>query len=691
MAGFSTDKIRNVCLAGHGGAGKTTVAEGMLFKTGVLDRLGKVVDGNTTLDFDAEEIKRKVSINTSTAVCEWKGSKINIVDTPGYFDFVGELKQGVRVAESAALVVPAKGGVAVGTEKAWEQAKSHNIPRCFFVNKLDEENADYYKVLEQIKDTFGNGCVPFFIPILDGEKFDGIVDIVKKKAYKFEKGKATQMDVPSNMTGKLDEIWEQFNEQIAETDEELMEKFFEGETFTEEEVNKGVKNGILQGDICPVFCGTAIDGTALDLFMDAVLEYLPAPSDSKAVEASDIEGNKLELKVDEKEPMSALVFKTIADPFVGKISMLRVYSGVLKSDSVVYNSRSGKTEKVAQLFLMRGKKNIPTDRLVPGDIGAVSKLTETSTNDTLCDQSKKIVLDKIEFPKPNLSLAVEPKAKGDEEKIGAGLTKLLEEDATFRVKNNPETRQLIVSGMGEQHLDIITSKLKEKYGVSVTLKDPKIPFRETIKKKVKVEGKHKKQSGGHGQFGHVWIEFEPGEEEGLTFGEKIFGGSVPKQYIPAVEKGLLESLNKGVLAGYPVVNLKATLVDGSYHPVDSSEMAFKIAASLAYKKGLADASPVMLEPIYHVEIIVPDSYMGDIIGDINKRRGRILGMNPTSDGLQKVEAEAPLMEMFKFAIDLRSMTQGRGSFGMQFVRYEELPAHMATKVIEDAKKEAEEE
>jgi elongation factor G len=687
MGEVLTNALRNICLIGHGGSGKTTLAEAMLYNTGVLERFGKVADGTTTTDFDAEEIKRKVSINTAIAPCEWKNSKINVIDTPGYFDFVGELKQGIRVSDSVVIAVPAKSGVAVGTEKAWAYAKEQNLAKCFFVSKLDEENANYFKTLDNIVEVFGKGIIPFFIPIVENEKFTGIVDIIKGKGYKFDKEKLVEIAIPSDISSKISSIMDSINESVAETDEKLMDKFFNEEMFTPDEIAKGLKIGIQDGTIVPVFCGSALNNQAINMFMDAVLEYFPSPVDTKVFKASQISGDRVEVKVSTETPMASLVFKTIADPFVGKISMLRVYAGVLKSDSTVFNATTGKSEKIAQLYIMRGKKHIPVDKLVAGDIGAVSKLAGTATNDTLCDQNNQIIIDKIIFPEPNISLAVEPKAKGDEEKISAGLHKLLDEDPTFKIENNLETHQMLISGIGEQHLEVITSKLKSKFGVSVTLTDPKIPYRETIKKKVKVEGKHKKQSGGHGQFGHVWIEFEHGEKQELTFEEKIFGGSVPKQYVPAVEKGLLESIKKGVLAGYPVVNLKATLLDGSYHQVDSSEMAFKIAASQAYKKGVAEANPVLLEPIYHVTVHVPESYMGDVIGDLNKRRGRILGMNPSEDGMQEVVAEAPIAEMFKYATDLRSMTHGRGNFKMSFERYEEVPSHLASKVIEEARKQ----
>jgi len=676
----------------HGGAGKTTLAEAMLYNTGVLDRFGKVVDGTTTTDYDPEEIKRKISISTAIAPCEWKDYKINIIDTPGYFDFVGEVKQGIRVADAAIVLVPAKAGVQVGTEKSWAFAKEQGIPIMFFVSKMDEENANFMEVFNQLTNTFGKGVIAFQLPIIEGEKFVGIVDVINMKAKKFEKDKLVETAIPSGLNDKINELRESLKEAVAETDEELMEKFFEGEEFTPEEINKGLRLGIADGSIVPVFCGSAINNAGVQLLMDAIIDYLPAPDDKAVVKAKKPgTDDVVELKVSPDESLSALVFKTIADPFVGKISLFRVYSGTLKSDSVVYNSRAEKTERTAQVFMLRGKKQIPVDKLIAGDIGAVAKLQYTNTNDTLCDQGKAVELDKIEFPEPNLSLAVEPKAKGDEEKISSGLQRLQDEDPTFKVSVNNETHQTIISGVGDQHLDVIVSKLKSKFGVSVNLVDPKVPYRETIRKKVKVEGKHKKQTGGHGQYGHVWIEFEPGESEDLIFEEKIFGGAVPKQYHPAVEKGLREAMTKGVLAGYPVVNLKATLVDGSYHDVDSSEMAFKIAARLAYKKGLPQASPVLLEPIMHLEVYVPDNYMGDIIGDLNKRRGRILGMNPQGNGIQQVVAEVPMAETFKYANDLRSMTQGRGYFKQWFERYEEAPANVAQKVIEEARKEMTEE
>lgn len=686
MKDFTPEKIRNVCLISHGGAGKTTLAEAMMFNSGALERFGRVEDGTTTSDFDPEEIKRKCSISTSVCPCEWKDHKINVIDTPGYFDFVGEVKQGIRVADSAIILVPAKSGVAVGTEKAWAYANQRNLPRMFFVNGMDDENQDFYKVLDQLVSTFGKNIVAFQIPIIENGKFIGYVNLVSMTAKKFDKDKMSDIEIPADLMDKVEEIRNALKEAVAETSEELMNKFFDGVEFTEEEFEKGLHQGIKEGSLVPVFCGSALNNLGVKLLADSIIQLMPSPVETESIKAvkagSDTE---VELKVEQSAPLSALVFKTIADPFVGKISIMRVFSGVLKSDSVVYDSTTEKTEKVSQLFVLRGKKQIPVNMLVAGDIGAVAKLQSVNTNDTLCAQSNPVVLEKIEFPEPVISMAVEPKTKGDEEKISTGLNRLQDEDPTFKVSLNTETHQTIISGVGEIHLDVIVSKLKSKFGVSVNLTDPIVPYRETIKKKVKVEGKHKKQSGGHGQYGHVWIEFEPGQNEGLTFEEKIFGGAVPRQYFPAVEKGLQESIKKGVLAGYPVVNLKATLVDGSYHAVDSSEMAFKIAAHLAYKKGLEQASPVLLEPIAHVEVYVPDNYMGEIIGDLNKRRGRVLGMNPHEGGIQQVIAEVPQAEMFKYATDLTSMTQGRGRFKLWFERYEEAPPNVSQKVIEESK------
>ncbi len=690
MKDYGVDKIRNVCLLGHGGAGKTTLAESMLFVAKATERFGSVVSGNTVMDYDPEEIKRQISTGSSLAPLEWNGRKVNIIDTPGYFDFVGEMREGLRVADGAIILASAKDGVQVGTEKAWEEAGRQKIPRLIFISKIDEENSDFFKVFDQFQDIFGKSVIAFEVPIMEKGVFSGIINVATMKAKRFQGKEFTDAEIPNDMMTVVEKYREGIVEAVAETDEELMDKYFSGEAFTDDEIIKALQAGIKSGDISPVFCGSAVNHAGVKLLLDAISDYVPAFGERGVVIAGKPSGDeKVELKPDVNEALSALVFKTIVDPFVGKISYLKIMSGVLKSDSTAYNVKKDKIEKISQLFLIKGKQQINATQLVTGDIGAVAKLALTETNDTLCSKEKPVVIQEIDFPAPMLSMAILPKTKGDEEKIGTGLNRLMEEDPTFKVELNTETKQTLIYGIGDQHLDLILSKLRSKFRVEVELVDPRIPYRETIRKKVKVEGKHKKQSGGHGQFGDVWIEFEPGPTEDLTFEEKIFGGAVPKQYFPAVEKGLRDSISKGVLAGYPVVNLKATLVDGKYHPVDSSEMAFKIAASLAYKEGVQQAGPVLLEPISHVEVFVPDSYMGDIIGDLNKRRGRILGMNPQEGGIQQVIAEVPESEMFKYATDLRSITQARGSFSIRFERYEEAPPNIAEKVIAEAKREKE--
>ncbi|NLU51408.1 MAG: elongation factor G [Clostridiaceae bacterium] len=691
MKDYRCENIRNVCLLGHGNAGKTTLAEAMLFLTGGTDRFGSVVDGNTVLDFDPEEIKRKFSIATALAPVEWNDVKINIIDTPGYFDFAGEMLEGLSVADGAVILVGAKDGLQVGTEKAWSYVNERKLPRMFFISKLDEENSDFEKVYNQLKDKFGKSVVALEIPIMEGNTVKGVVNVPRMKAIYFNGKDKTEGPVPDNMKSLVEGYLEGIAEAVAETDEELMEKYFSGEPFTDEEIRKGIKAGVLSGDIAPVTCGSSIQKAGVSTLMDSLVKYMPAHCEKGTVKVLNASTKEpVEIKVGNDQPLVVQVYKTIADPFVGKISFLKVISGTLSADSTVYNVNKEKPEKIGSIFYMKGKQQISTSKLVCGDIGAVAKLTVTETSDTLATKDSQVIVEPIKFPEPMLSMAVMPKAKGDEEKIGAGLQRIVEEDPTFKVYLHPETKQTLIYGIGDQHLDVIVSKLKSKFKVDVELVNPRIPYRETIKKKVKVEGKHKKQSGGHGQFADVWIEFEPGPTEDLVFEEKIFGGAVPKQYFPAVEKGLRESMQKGVLAGYPVVNLKATLVDGKYHEVDSSEMAFKIAASLAYKEGMKQANPVILEPICHVEVFVPDEYMGDIIGDLNKRRGRVLGMNPY-EGMQQVIAEVPQAEMFRYPTDLRSITQGRGYFTMKFERYEEAPPNVAEKVIAEAAHRAEEE
>ena len=677
---FSGESIRNVVVLGHGGAGKTSLVEAILHKAGASDRFGKIADGTTVSDYDQEEIKRKISVNLSMAPCVWhtpkiSDSKLNLIDTPGYFDFAGEAMGGIRAAESALIVINAKSGVQVGTENAWKYATDRGMARMMFINMMDDENADFDGVVAQIHDKFGASAAVFRIPIKDGKDIKGYVNVVSAKAYLVENDVETEIPIPADMQASYDKYHDKLVEAVALTSDELLERYFAGDVITDEEMRAVLKGSVKQGQVVPVYGGYCTGKTfAVRSLMDAMLKYLPSP-----VEAETTPG------CDESAPLSAIVFKTLADSY-GKISLIRVMSGTLKADSTVYNVTKGASERIGKLYILRGKKQEEVAELKAGDIGAATKLACTLTGDTLAKQGAEAV-DEIEFPKPVITMAVIPQAKGDEEKISAGLSKLREEDPTFKVTTNKETKQMVISGVGELHLDVISSKLKTKFGVGMGLEEPKIAYRETIRKPVKVQGRHKKQSGGHGQFGDVWIEFSRHEGTELIFEEKIVGGAVPKNYFPAVEKGLQESIQKGVLAGYPVVGLKAVLVDGSYHPVDSSEMAFKVAAGIAYKDGLTQASPVLLEPIGHLEVKMPEELMGDIIGDINKRRGRILGMNPIGDGLGEVIAEVPEAEMCKYATDLRSMTRARGSFTFEFERYEEAPDVIAQKVMAEAKAE----
>jgi len=668
----TSQNIRNICLMGHGGDGKTSLAESILYLTKGTDRLGKVADGTTVCDFDPEEIKRQISISATPVPVEYGQVKVNLLDTPGYFDFVGEVLQCLRVADCGLVVLSAKGGVGVGTEKAVKMLNERHLPKMFYISKLDEENANYDKTFEDLRNTFGISVCPVTMPLFEGGKLTGVIDIVRNKAFRINGTKNEEVQVPESAKERMNELRSILAENVAETSEALMEKYFEGVEFTDEEFIGGIREGVKSGTVCPVFCGSAFSGVGTIPLLDGIRDYAPAP------------------EVDEKGQPSAIVFKTLSDQY-GKFSFFKVISGTVTSDMTMENPRTSGREKLAHIYTVKGKKNTEIKEVCCGDIAAVSKLNETRTGDTLCAPGSGIVLEGIKFPEPCYSMAIMPLAKGGEEKIASGLARLSEEDPTFTVEQNSETHQMILSAMGDIHIDVLRSKLKSKFGTDTAVSAPRVPYREKIKKKVKVEGKHKKQSGGHGQYGHVWIEFEPAPEtEDLIFEEKIFGGSVPKNFHPAVEKGLRECIAHGVLAGYPVVGLKATLVDGSYHEVDSSEMAFKTAASLAYKAGLPLANPVLMEPIGNLKVYIPDSYMGDIIGDLNKRRGRIMGMHP-ADGQQVVEAEVPMAEMASYAIDLRSMTQGRGSFELKFVRYEEAPAHIQQKVIEETKqREAEE-
>ena len=682
---YAADKIRNVCLLGHGGDGKTSLAESILFLTKGTDRLGKVTDGNTVCDSDPEEIRRQFSISAAMAPVEYKGHKINFIDTPGYFDFAGEVMQGLRVSDAGLILCTAKNGVEVGTEKSWKYVQDRALPRMFYISKLDEEHADFVATAAALREAFGSSVCPIILPIVDGGKLTGFVDIPRNKAYTFDGKAYAECPIPDAVADQVEEYRMELTEAIAETDDELMEKFFAEEPFTEEEYITGIKAGVAAGSFAPVMGGCYLTGFGTMPLIDAIISYVPSPLEVKAEHGEDASGDAVEVKPDPNGPTCAFVFKTVTDQY-GRFSFFKVVSGKVTSDMTLVNSRTGENEKIGHIYVVRGKKNIEVDEIGMGDIGAVSKLADTKTNDTLCASGKVVSLDKIVFDEPCYTRAIFPKSKGGEEKIATGLTKLKDEDPAFVSGMDAETHEYVVSGAGDMHIDVLCSKLKSKFGVDVDLADPKVPYREKIRKKVKVQGKHKKQSGGHGQYGDVWIEFEPNpEQDEMVFEENVFGGSVPKNFFPAVEKGLRDCMDRGVLAGYPVVQLKCTLVDGSYHDVDSNEMSFKMAARLAFKAGIPQANPVLMEPIGSLKVYVPDSNMGDIIGDLNKRRGRVMGMNPGNNGQTTVEAEVPMAEMSTYAIDLRSMTQGRGSFSLKFERYEDAPPMVQQKVIEEAK------
>lgn len=683
MKSYSTEKIRNLALVGHSSSGKTSVCEALLFKSGVTNRLGKVDDGNTVTDFEKEEISRKVSISTATAVTSWKDFKINLIDTPGYFDFSGEVYSALRASEAALVVLDAQNSIEVGAEKVLKYTESIELPRIIFVNKMDKENVNFAKVVSDLHIKFGKKVIPFTLALGEGENFKGIIDVLNKKAYEYKGFERVEVPIPEIRIEEVNHVYDTIVEVVAETDDELMEKFFNEEEFSHEEFLKGVTSALLNGSAVPLICGSATTGAGIDMLLDVITDYMPAPNDERAKRGFRNEDENVR-KISKDEPFSAVVFKTIVDPFIGRISIFKVVSGKIDKDTVVYNSTKGQEEKVGSLFYLNGKTQIETKEIIAGDIGAISKLTITQTGDTLCDKNNKTLYKKIKYPKANLYFAIEPKSKNDEDKISIALHKLQEEDPSFVSVRNKETKQLLIGGQGNVQLQVILDKLKNSYAVQTNVVPLKIAYRETIKGKSDVQGKHKKQSGGAGQYGDVFVRFEPSEKE-FEFAEEVFGGSVPKNYFPAVEKGIKESTEKGILAGYPVVNIKATLYDGSYHPVDSNEMAFKIAASLAFKKGMEKANPILLEPIMKIEVIIPEEYMGDVMGDLNKRRGKVLGVEILEDGNQKVVGEAPHSELFEYAIDLRSMTQARGEFVMEFDRYEEIPSAIAQKIIEDAK------
>ena len=687
MNQYLAKNIINLAVAGHGGAGKTSLAEAMLYLAGVSDRRGKVGDGNTVCDYDPEEIRRKASISAAVAPLEWKNKKINLLDAPGLFDFEGGMMEAMRAADTALIVVSGRDGVAVGTEKAFAAAEKNGLAKIFFVNGLCDESARFYRVFEDLKASFGPSVCPVVVPFIQDGQANIYINLLEYKAYDYSGGKPVAVAMP-DMGDRLEGLRTAIYEAVAETDDELFEKYFAGEPFTPEEVIVGVSKGVKSGTITPVFCGDALLMRGMEQFMDGLCWLAPSAGDKAGELGTDVDGNPVELSVNEDGAVAAIVFKTVADPFIGKLSYVKVVSGKISTDSQLVNMRTGNTERVGKTVMMVGKKQVDVKYIGAGDIGAIPKLSATNTGDTLCSPARKVTLEGVEYPNPTLSMAIVPAKKGEEDKIAQGLMRLSEEDPTLQFATNNETHEMILSGLGEQHLDVAVSKLKTKFGVDVSLKKPKVPYRETIRKTVQVQGRHKKQTGGHGQFGDVWIEFSPCDSEGLEFGERVVGGSVPKGFFPAVEKGLRECIQKGPLAGYPVVGLSAVLYDGSYHPVDSSEMAFKTAAALAYKAGMPQANPVLLEPIGHLKATVPDSNMGDVMGEVNKRRGRVLGMEPAGEGRQTVEADVPMAEMHDFTTFIRQVTQGRGSFTFGFERYEEAPANVAQKVIEEAKAEA---
>lgn len=687
MNQYQAKNIINLAVAGHGGAGKTSLAEAMLYLAGVSDRRGKVGEGNTVCDYDPEEIRRKASISAASAPLEWKNKKINLLDAPGLFDFEGGMCEAMRAADTALIVVSGRDGVAVGTEKAFAAAEKNGLAKIFFVNGLCDESARFYRVFEDLKANFGPSVCPVVVPFIQDGQANIYINLLEYKAYDYSGGKPVAVAMP-DMGDRLEGLRTAIYEAVAETDDELFEKYFAGEPFTPEEVIVGVSKGVKSGTITPVFCGDALPMRGMEQFMDGLCWLAPSAEEKAGEIGLDVDGSPVELSVNEDGAAAAIVFKTVADPFIGKLSYVKVVSGKISTDSQLVNMRTGNTERVGKTVMLVGKKQVDVKYIGAGDIGAIPKLTATNTGDTLCSPTRKVTLDGVEYPNPTLRMAIVPAKKGEEDKVAQGMMRLSEEDPTLQFSTNNETHEMILSGLGEQHLDVAVSKLKSKFGVDVTLKKPKVPYRETIRKTVQVQGRHKKQTGGHGQFGDVWIEFSPCDSEGLEFGERVVGGSVPKGFFPAVEKGLRECIQRGPLAGYPVVGLSAVLYDGSYHPVDSSEMAFKTAAALAYKAGMPQANPVLLEPIGHLKATVPDANMGDVMGEVNKRRGRVLGMEPAGEGKQTVEADVPMAEMHDFTTFIRQCTQGRGSFTFGFERYEEAPSNVAQKVIEEAKAEA---
>ena len=688
MKAYTGDKIRNVAIVGHGGAGTTSVTEALLYRAGAIDRMCKVEDGATTTDYEPEEIKRGVSVNATLAPVEWRDSKINFIDTPGFADFVAEVKGAFRAVDSALIVINATAGVQVGTEQCWKLAEEAGLPRILLVNKMDRENADFDSILENLRHKFGKKVLPLELPLGKEDKFEGVIDCVKMKAYRKNGNGSDEIEIPDDLKAYAEDMHEKMVEAAVEADDECMMRYLEGETISDEEIKKCLIMGIRQAHIFPMICCSATKNIGLGRTMNAIIDYT-YPAILNDYKVKDIATGE-EVTRDAGAPMAALVFKTTSDPFVGRLSFIRVFSGSIKADSVVYNSSREKDERIANVFTMRGKSQIAMKEITAGDIGVTSKLQFTVTGDTLSDKANPVLFAPIAFPLPMYTRAIFAKKKGEEDKISNALTRLMDEDPTISMSRNPVTKEMLVSGMGDQHIEIIMERMKRKFGVEADLRAPQVEYRETIRGKAHVQGKHKKQSGGHGQYGDVVIDMEPlPPGSGFEFVDKIFGGAVPRQYIPAVEKGMQDCMQHGILAGYPVVDVRITLVDGSYHPVDSSEMAFKTASSIAFKKAMEEAKPVLMEPYYNLYVLCAESMMGDVIGDLNSKRGRILGMQSVEEGISRVEAQVPYAEIMEYSVDLRALTQGMGTFEMKFDHYEDVPAKMAEKIIEERKKEAE--
>ncbi|MCG2720533.1 MAG: elongation factor G [Thermodesulfovibrionales bacterium] len=686
MANFDVEKIRNIAVIAHGGAGKTSLIEAMLFDSGSIDRLGRVDDGTTTTDYEPEEITRKITISSSVAFCDWNNYRINLVDTPGFINFLEDTRGCLRGVDGAIVIVSALSGVKAETQKIWKYASEFELPRLIFVNKMDKENANFSRPLGELEKAFGKEALPLQIPIGAGESFRGIVDLIKMKAVLFDDGKAAEAEIPPDMLPEVEEYRKKLIEKIAESDDVLLEKYLEGGALTDEEIIKGIKEGALTKRFLPVTCGSALKNIAIPQLLDVAVLCLPSPAEMARISPvkgkNPKNGQDVERKPSQTDPLSAYVFKTIADPFAGRLSIFRVYSGSLKADSNVLNTTTGAKERIGQVFYLMGKKQISAQTIGPGEIGVVAKLKETFTGDTLSEEAHQIIFEKVKFADPIISYAIAPKSKGDEDKVGTGLHRILEEDPTLRFQRDEETKEMLLSGMGQVHLEVSLERLKRKFGVEVVMQTPKVPYRETIKVSARAQGKYKKQSGGRGQYGDCSLEIEPLQRgAGYEFLDKIVGGVIPQQYRPAVEKGIIETMREGVIAGNPLVDIRVKLYDGSYHSVDSSEMAFKIAGSMALRKAVQEAKPVLLEPIMKVEVVTPDDTLGTVIGDLNSRRGRVQGVEPQAGGNQKVNAQVPMSEMLTYANQLTSLTSGRGLYSMEFSHYEDLPSHLTQKII----------